>query len=136
MKPSPPKRDAALAGRAGTDAEAGALREQLAGPGAAPGGERQRDREDEWWSSRALLQLVERQFRLEESTTALPETKGEAAHVLFVPTATGYTLVEQDGAAPDPGDVVKLDTDRFVVRRLGPSPLPGPTRRCAYLERV
>lgn len=48
---------------------------------------------------RALLQLVERQFRLEESTTAVPEPKGEA-HVLFVPTATGYTLVEQDGAAP------------------------------------
>ncbi len=36
---------------------------------------------------RALLQLVERQFRLEESTTAVPEPKGEAAHVLFVPTA-------------------------------------------------
>jgi len=129
------ERDAALAGRAGTDPEAGALREQLAarerrlaesvGEIAKMNGEH-----------RALLQLVERQFQLEESTTAVPETKGEAAHVLFVPTVTGYTLVEQDGAAPEAGDVVELDAGRFVVRRLGPSPLPGPRRRCAYLERV
>ena len=46
---------------------------------------------------RALLQLVERQFQLEETTTSLPEPKSEAAHVLFVPAATGYTLLERDG---------------------------------------
>jgi len=129
------ERDAALAGRAGTDPEARSLREQLAA--------RERrlaesvaeiammNREH-----RALLQLVERQFQLEESATSVPETKAEASHVLFVPTATGYTLVEQDGGAPEAGDVVELDTGRFVVRRLGPSPLPGPRRRCAYLERA
>lgn len=129
------ERDAALAGRAGTDPEARSLREQLAA--------RERrlaesvaeiammNREH-----RALLQLVERQFQLEESATSVPETKAEASHVLFVPTATGYTLVEQDGAAPEAGDLVELDTGRFVVRRLGPSPLPGPRRRCAYLERA
>lgn len=85
---------------------------------------------------RALLQLVERQFQLEDSTTSVPEPKGEAAHVLFVPSASGYTLVERDGVAPEAGDVVEVDGVGFVVRRHGPSPLPGPRRRCAYLERV
>ncbi len=129
------ERDAALAGRAGTDPEAGALREQLAARerrlAESVGEIAKMNREH-----RALLQLVERQFQLEESTTAVPETKGEAAHVLFVPSANGYTLLEQDGAAPEAGDVVELDGGRFVVRRLGPSPLPCPRRRCAYLERA
>jgi hypothetical protein len=85
---------------------------------------------------RALLQLVERQFQLEETTTSLPEPRGETAHVLFVPSATGYTLVERDGIAPEAGDIVEVDGGRYIVRRHGPSPLPGPRRRCAYLERA
>ena len=85
---------------------------------------------------RALLQLVERQFQLEETTTSLPEPKSEAAHVLFVPAASGYTLVEREGVAPEAGDIVDVDGGRYVVRRHGPSPLPGPRRRCAYLERA
>ena len=85
---------------------------------------------------RAVLQLVERQFQLEETTTSVPEPKHESAHVLFVPAAGGYTLVEREGVAPEAGDVVELDGGRYVVRRHGPSPLPGPRRRCAYLERA
>jgi predicted nucleic acid-binding Zn-ribbon protein len=85
---------------------------------------------------RALLQLVERQFQLEETTTSVPEPRGEAAHVLFVPAVTGYTLVERDGIAPEAGDIIEVDGGRYVVRRHGPSPLPGPRRRCAYLERA
>ena len=85
---------------------------------------------------RALLQLVERQFQLEDTTTSMPEPKSEAAHVLFVPSATGYTLLERDGIAPEAGDIVEVDGGRYVVRRHGPSPLPGPRRRCAYLERA
>jgi hypothetical protein len=85
---------------------------------------------------RALLQLVERQFQLEDTTTSMPDSKGEAAHVLFVPSTTGYTLLERDGAAPEAGDTVEVDGGRYVVRRHGPSPLPGPRRRCAYLERA
>ncbi len=85
---------------------------------------------------RALLQLVERQFQLEETATSVPEPKHEAAHVLFVPAATGYTLVEREGVAPEAGDAVDVEGERFIVRRHGPSPLPGPRRRCAYLERA
>ena len=48
-------------------------------------------------------------LQLEETTTSVPEPKSEAAHVLFVPAATGYTLVERDGIAPEAGDIVELD---------------------------
>jgi hypothetical protein len=84
---------------------------------------------------RALLQLVERQLGDEERGDA---PAPERTHVLFVPAASGYTLVERDGVAPAVGAFVELSEPRgrFVVRRLGPSPLPGPKRRCAYLERV
>ena len=85
---------------------------------------------------RALLQLVERQFELEETASAMPEPQAEAAHVLFVPSAGGYTLLERDGVAPEAGDIIEVDGARYVVRRHGPSPLPGPRRRCAYLERA
>ncbi len=85
---------------------------------------------------RALLQLVERQFQLEDTATAMPEESSEVAHVLFVPSAAGYTLLERDGFAPEAGDTVEVDGSRYVVRRHGPSPLPGPRRRCAYLERA
>ena len=85
--------------------------------------------------NRALLQLVERQLGDEERGAAPLQ---ERTHVLFVPSASGYTLVERDGVAPAVGAFVELTEPRgsFVVRRLGPSPLPGPKRRCAYLERV
>jgi hypothetical protein len=84
---------------------------------------------------RALLQLVERQLADEERGAAPVQ---ERTHVLFVPSASGYTLVEREGVAPAVGAFVELTEPRgsFVVRRLGPSPLPGPKRRCAYLERV
>jgi predicted nucleic acid-binding Zn-ribbon protein len=85
---------------------------------------------------RALLQLVERQFHLEDTATSMPEPPTEAAHVLFVPSANGYTLLEREGVAPEAGDTVEVDGSRYVVRRHGPSPLPGPRRRCAYLERA
>jgi chromosome segregation ATPase len=84
---------------------------------------------------RALLQLVERQLGDEERGGA---PAPERTHVLFVPSASGYTLVEREGTAPAVGAFVELSEPRgrFLVRRLGPSPLPGVKRRCAYLERV
>ena len=56
-------------------------------------------------------------------------------HVLFVPWPDGYRLLEREGAPPARGDMVELGEDGFSVLRLGPSPLPGDRRRCAYLER-
>ena len=58
-------------------------------------------------------------------------------HLLFVSKPTGYELRERDGEPPEVGAVVDDDElGRMVVTRLGPSPLPGDDRRCAYLQAV
>jgi hypothetical protein len=55
--------------------------------------------------------------------------------VAFLPSPDGYRLAEREGRPPGRGAVVQLDDGAFLVLRLGPSPLPGDRRRCAYLER-
>jgi hypothetical protein len=56
-------------------------------------------------------------------------------HLLFVWKPTGYELHERDGELPQVGAVVEEeDLGRMVVTRIGPSPLPGDDRRCAYLQ--
>jgi hypothetical protein len=56
-------------------------------------------------------------------------------HLLFVSTATGYELAEREGDPPAPGTEVSLDDDgRYVVSKVGSSPLPGDGRPCAYLQ--
>jgi hypothetical protein len=58
-------------------------------------------------------------------------------HVLFVPTADQYRLIERRGAAPVVGDVVRVSGGaRFRVLRVGPSPLPGNAAPCVYLEQL
>jgi hypothetical protein len=54
--------------------------------------------------------------------------------IAFVPSPEGYGLLPQLGAPPQRGGVLQLDEGAFVVIRLGPSPLPGDRRRCAFLE--
>ena len=61
-------------------------------------------------------------------------------HLLFVPTADGYALLERPGAAPSverelDGDELGLE-GRFRVSRIVTSPLPSDERECAYLERA
>ncbi|HSO01532.1 MAG TPA: hypothetical protein VLS46_03300 [Gaiellaceae bacterium] len=55
--------------------------------------------------------------------------------VAFVPSPAGYRLAEREGAAPGRGERVEVEGTPFRVLRLGPSPLPGDRRRCAFLER-
>lgn len=55
-------------------------------------------------------------------------------YLLFVWRPTGYELREGDGEPPAVGSVVEVDEGRMVVTRLGPSPLPGDDRRCAFLQ--
>ena len=68
-----------------------------------------------------------------------PETPREqvGGHVVFVASTTGYRLLERDGIPPARSDALVLDGDGAVavVLRLGPSPLPGDRRRCAFVER-
>ena len=55
-------------------------------------------------------------------------------HLRFVWTATGYELREHDGEAPAVGEDVDEGEMRLRVSKVAPSPLPGDTRRCAYLQ--
>ena len=50
-------------------------------------------------------------------------------YVLFVWSPTGYSLRDREGDPPHVGDEVE---DGLVVTKIGPSPVPGDTRTCAY----
>ncbi len=60
----------------------------------------------------------------------------DGRHLLFVWKASGYELAEGEGDPPAPGTEVEQGEGRFVVSKLGPSPLPGDDRVCAYLQAV
>jgi chromosome segregation ATPase len=62
------------------------------------------------------------------------EAAGPEAHLLFVPSGGSYRLIDVDGPAPAPGDVVEADGVAYLITRVGRSPLPGDARRCAYAE--
>jgi hypothetical protein len=59
-------------------------------------------------------------------------------HLLFVPTAHGYLLVEQDG--PPPAALGELTVPGqeglFHVVKVSSSPLPNDSRVCAYVEQA
>lgn len=57
-----------------------------------------------------------------------------ATYLAFVWTPTGYQLREKDGEPPAVGDEVEEDGTRLRVFKVGPSPLPGDQRPCAYLQ--
>jgi hypothetical protein len=59
-------------------------------------------------------------------------------HLLFVPVSGGYSLLERAGPPPEVGSEVDLGpvgAARFLVSKLGRSPLPLDPRLCAYLLR-
>jgi hypothetical protein len=57
---------------------------------------------------------------------------GPRGYVLFVWSPTGYTLREVDGEPPRLGDEVEENGQTLVITKLGPSPLPGDARVCAF----
>lgn len=66
---------------------------------------------------------------------APPQPAEPVAHVLFLAAAGGYELVERDGPVPDTGTSLVLgDGRRAEVVKVGPSPLPGDVRRCAFAQ--
>ncbi len=69
-----------------------------------------------------------------------PKPRAEVAEVkggwiAFVSSPAGYRIVERDGPAPARGDARQLEDGSHRVLLVGPSPLPGDRRRCAYVER-
>jgi hypothetical protein len=93
-----------------------------------------------------LAELIERVVELLDEVTLAPaqkpgESPGPATEVAvdgwiaFVSSPDGYRVLPQDGASPACDATIELERDRFRVVRLGPSPLPGDRRCCAFLER-
>jgi hypothetical protein len=77
--------------------------------------------------------LDERERRLTEPGTT--SRSGESTvELAFVP-GERYTLAHIDEAALEPGAPLEVDGVGYLVSRVGPSPLPGDGRRCAYLVR-
>jgi hypothetical protein len=80
------------------------------------------------------LELEHVRGLLAERDAASPVEEIVAGHIVFRPGAGGYVLVERPGPAPEVGNVEDVDGERFLVTRIGRSPLPTDRRRCAYLE--
>ena len=53
-------------------------------------------------------------------------------HVLFVWSPSGYRLRDANGDPPPVGTELEEDGLELVVTKVGPSPLPGDSRLCAY----
>lgn len=58
---------------------------------------------------------------------------GGRQYLLFVWTPAGYRLEEREGQPPAPGAEIEVGDRRERVTKIGPSPLPGDSRPCAYL---
>jgi hypothetical protein len=61
---------------------------------------------------------------------------GEGKHLLFIWKPSGYELREADGEVPAVGSEVEADDLKLRVTKVAPSPLPGDSRPCAYLQAV
>lgn len=77
-----------------------------------------------------------REAELEEREAAIPavaaRAEPDAVELAFVPGAS-YGIVELENVAVSPGSELDIAAETFVVARIGRSPLPGDSRRCAYL---
>jgi hypothetical protein len=88
-----------------------------------------------------LAELIERVVALLDQVELAPDSPLPAPEstadgwVAFVHSPDGYRLLQRDGPPPEQGAAVELDEGAFLVIGLGPSPLPGDRRRCAYFER-
>jgi len=79
---------------------------------------------------------MEGYLAIRESSETAASVAGQ--YLLFVSTADGYRLLQQQGKAPAASDYVHVPEHDglFWVAKLAPSPLPNDRRVCAYLERA
>ena len=59
--------------------------------------------------------------------------RAAVAHTRLICTSHGYTLADVDTPPPATGSAVEHGGESYTVWRVGPSPLPGDSRRCAIL---
>ena len=57
-------------------------------------------------------------------------------YLVFLWRPSGYELVEREGDPPSVGDVIDDNGSRVTVLKVVASPLPGDSRRCAYVQPV
>jgi hypothetical protein len=79
--------------------------------------------------------LLVREGRLAERAETAADASAdepERTHLLFL-AGERYRLREGDGPPPAAGAVVQVDEAAYAVVRTGASPLPGDSRRCAFL---
>ena len=57
-------------------------------------------------------------------------------YLLFIWKPSGYELREAEGEPPAVGSEVEADEKKLRVTKIAPSPLPGDSRPCAYLQAV
>jgi len=77
--------------------------------------------------------VAEAEAELEPATTNASEG-AHPGHVLFVWTPAGYEVLGRGGEAPQVGEEVGVSGGLRIVTKVGPSPLPGDRRRCAFLD--
>lgn len=83
------------------------------------------------------VEAREAELEEREAVAAAQRAGSDAETVVelaFVP-GTQYDLVELDPTPLTRGLALEVGDAAFVVGRIGPSPLPGDARRCAYLVR-
>ena len=59
---------------------------------------------------------------------------GHAEYILFVWSPSGWTLRLREGEPPAVGSTVEDGETLLRVSKIGPSPLPGDRRRCAFTQ--
>ena len=60
----------------------------------------------------------------------------DAGYLLFIWKPSGYELREQAGEPPAVGSEVEADDLKLRVTKIAPSPLPGDSRVCAYVQSI
>jgi hypothetical protein len=58
------------------------------------------------------------------------------AYLVFVWKSSGYELHERRGEPPAVGAEIEQGETRLRVSKIGPSPLPGDPRPCAYTNAI
>ncbi len=80
--------------------------------------------------------VVGAEAELEHELSSAEPAPEEAppGHVLFVWNPSGYALLSRSGEPPAVGSEVGISGGTRVVTKIGPSPLPGDPRLCAFLD--
>jgi hypothetical protein len=87
--------------------------------------------------ARGIDLLRTRVAEAEAELSLVPDGEPDEAgpgHVLFVWSPSGYALLSRAGEPPPVGSEVGISGGSRVVTKIGPSPLPGDRRPCAYLD--